>query len=154
MKRLSSMALREKMCPVCFPSLSLSHSCCHIPKSMPIHSSPLPSLFSPNLGPPLHCFLLAHLFLPPSLPLTPSSLSLTFFPNPFLKFSCKISFIQSVLDHKTCHIRGHKRICVQETMSVSPRSPTSSFFNLLFFDNADTVCNITAHGVGSHCAHF
>lgn len=84
------------MYPVCFLSLSLSHSCCHIPKSMPMHSSPLPSLFSPDLGPPLHCFLLTQLFF--SLHLSRSQphhfLSLLF----FFKFSCKISFIQSIIE--------------------------------------------------------
>ena len=137
------------MYPVCFLSLSLSHSCCHIPKSVPIHSSPLPSLFGPNPG----CFLLTQRFL--SYPHHfLSQPSFFFF---FSKSSCKISFIQSIIGHKTCHITSHKRICVQEMiMSVSAQLLTSSFSRLLFCDNAaDTVCNITAHGgVKSHRAHF
>lgn len=31
-------------------------------------------------------------------------------------------------------------------MRTSPYLLTSSFFSQLFFDNADMVCNITAHG--------
>lgn len=71
MIRLSSMELREKcsqfvFCPSRFLTLAVTF------KSMPIHSSPLPSPFGPSPGPPLHCFLLNPTF---PLPLIPSSLS-------------------------------------------------------------------------------
>lgn len=57
-----------------------------------------------------------------------------------------MSFIQSITGSR--HISSHKRIRIQETiMRTSPHLLTSSFFNpLFFFDNADMVCNIPAHG--------
>lgn len=126
------------MYPVCFLSLSLSHSCCYIPKSMPIHSSPLPSLFTPNPGSPPHCFLLTQLFLPPSLLLTPSSQHKLY-----------------TINYRPQDLPHHERMGVQVMMTVSPRLLTS-FFSACYFVTMLTQC-VTSRptaSVKSHCAHF
>lgn len=155
MKRLSSMALREKctqfvFCPSLFITLAVTFPCV-CPYILPLCLLSL--VFSM-----LHCFLLTQLFSYSISPLPLSSLTfislLSFF---LLKIQLKErSFIQSIVRHKTYHITHHKLIgFVEMIMTVSPHMLTSSFFSLLFCDNADTVCNIMAHGgVKSHCAHF
>lgn len=135
MKRLSSMALREKCSQFVFCSSRFLTLSVTFPSPCPYILAPCPFfLESPTLA--LHYTAPSH----PTSITPPYIASLHLLPSLLLcHFNSKTSFIRSVIGHKTCQITSHKGICVREMTSVSPRLLTSSVFSLLFCDNAESL---------------
>lgn len=135
------------MYPVCFLSLSLFLTLAvTFPSPCPYILPLCPLFLVPTSGLCYAAFFFSNFSSHGFLSLPPSLL---------IRCVFEMSFTAIIIGFKTCHSTSHKPAPFSSCMSVSPRMLTSLFFSLLFCDNADTVCNIMAHGgVRSHCAHI